>query len=86
MELRSIAVLPSYRNRGIGSRLADAVLKRAAELAGTVYLRTTSPGFFEKKGFKRLKHEKKKAIWDECAHCDKYDACQQTLMRKNFND
>lgn len=84
VELRSIAVLPSYRNRGTGSRLVDAVLTRAAELADTVYLRTTSPGFFEKKGFKRLGHVEKKSIWDECAHCDKYDACQQTLMRKKL--
>lgn len=86
VELRSIAVLPSYRNRGIGSRLADAALRRAAELKDKVYLRTTSPAFFEKKGFERLKHEEKKVIWKECAHCDKYDACRQTLMRKNFND
>ncbi len=84
VELRSIAVRPSYRNKGIGSRLVDAVLKRAAELKDTVYLRTTSPAFFEKKGFKRLEHEEKKAIWNECARCDKYDACQQTLMRKKL--
>ncbi|MFZ3384384.1 MAG: GNAT family N-acetyltransferase [Candidatus Methanoperedens sp.] len=81
VELRSIAVLPSYRNRGVGSKLVDAVLKRAADLTDTVYLRTTSPVFFEKKGFKRLQNSEKKIIWNDCAQCDKYDICRQTVMK-----
>jgi amino-acid N-acetyltransferase len=81
VELRSIAVLPNYRNKGIGSKLVDTVLTRAAELTGTIYLRTTSPVFFEKKGFRRLKDDEKKAIWKDCAGCDRFDICKQTLMR-----
>ncbi len=90
VELRSIAVLPGYRNKGIGSRLVDAILSRAAELSDTVYLRTTSPGFFEKKGFQRRPNHEKKIIWNECEQCDKYDICRQTPMKLvlkfNFND
>jgi amino-acid N-acetyltransferase len=82
VELRSIAVLPSYRNKGIGSRLVDAILTRATGIADTVYLRTTSPAFFEKKGFVRLPNEEKKLIWKECAQCDKYEICRQTLMKR----
>ncbi|MCZ7384063.1 MAG: GNAT family N-acetyltransferase [Candidatus Methanoperedens sp.] len=82
VELRSIAVLPAYRNKGIGSRLVDAILTRAADLADTVYLRTTSPAFFGKKGFVRLQNEEKKLIWKECAQCDKYEICRQTLMKR----
>jgi amino-acid N-acetyltransferase len=81
VELRSIAVLPSHRNKSIGSRLVDAILCCAAGLTGTVYLRTTSPAFFEKKGFLRLPNEEKKAVWDECAQCEKYDICLQTVMK-----
>ena len=81
VELRSIAVLPNYRNKGIGSKLVDFVLTRAAELTGTIYLRTTSPVFFEKKGFRRLKDDEKKAIWSDCAECGRFDICKQTLMR-----
>jgi len=81
VELRSIAVLPSHRNKGIGSRLADAILSRAAGLTDMVYLRTTSPAFFEKKGFRKLPDEEKKAVWDECAQCEKYDICLQTVMK-----
>lgn len=81
VELRSIAVLPNYRNKGIGSKLVDSILTRAAELTGTIYLRTTSPVFFEKKEFRRLKDEEKKAIWKDCAGCDRFDICKQALMR-----
>jgi amino-acid N-acetyltransferase len=81
IELRSIAVLPSYRNRGIGSALVDILLKHAAELTETVYLRTTSPGFFEKKGAHRLENDDKAIIWKECAECDKFEICKQVLMK-----
>lgn len=81
VELRSIAVLPSYRNMGTGSALVDVLLKRASELTETVYLRTTSPVFFEKKGAYRLENDEKKVIWSECDVCDKFNICQQTLMK-----
>ncbi len=83
VELRSIAVLPAYRNRGIGSRLMDWIL----EQADTIYLRTTSPMFFEKKGFHRLQNAVKKVTWEECAECDRFDKCAQTMMeiRKRLN-
>ncbi len=83
VELRSIAVHPGLRNKGIGSRLVDAIASRAAELSESVYLRTTSPGFFEKKGFQRLPDEEKKVIWNECMQCDKFDICRQTLMKRD---
>ena len=81
VELRSIAILPSYRNRGTGSAMVDVILKRAAEITDKVYLRTTSPGFFEKKGAYRIKNDEKKLIWKECDECDKFDICKQVLMR-----
>jgi amino-acid N-acetyltransferase len=84
VELRSIAILPSYRKRGVGSKLVDAILKRAQDLTDTVYLRTTSPVFFEKKGFERLQNREKKIIWKDCVQCDKYDICRQTVMQKSF--
>ena len=81
VELRSIAILPSYRNKGVGSKLVDAILKRAEDLTDTVYLRTTSPVFFEKKGFTKLQNSEKKTIWKDCTQCDKYDICRQTVMK-----
>lgn len=81
VELRSIAILPSYRNKGVGSKLVDVILKHAQDLTDIVYLRTTSPVFFEKKGFTKLQNSDKKIIWKDCAQCDKYDICRQTAMQ-----
>ncbi len=92
VELRSMAVLPNYRNKGIGSLLVDAIMNRAAKIADEVYLRTTSPVFFEKKGAVRIKNDDKKQIWLECKECDKFIICKQIPMkfkilsdRFNFN-
>lgn len=81
IELRSIAVSPCHRNKGIGSRLVDAILEYATTMTDKVYLRTTSPVFFEKKGAHMLENEVKKIIWKECDECDKFDICKQVLMR-----
>jgi len=81
VELRSIAILPSYRNKGIGRELVSVVLNRTAEFTDKVYLRTTSPVFFEKKGAHRLENDEKKVIWNECDVCDKFDICKQELMK-----
>lgn len=81
VELRSIAILPAYRNKGIGSKLVEAILERAKELTDVIYLRTTSPVFFEKKGFVRLENNEKKFLWKDCSECDKFDICRQTLMK-----
>ncbi len=84
VELRSIAVLPNYRNMGIGSKLLDAILNRAVDFTDTVYIRTTSPGFFDKKGFRKLQNDEKKVIWKECSECDKFEICRQTVMKINL--
>ncbi len=81
VELRSIAVLPSYRNKGVGSKLVDAILKRAQDLTKLVYLRTSSPLFFEKKGFKILQNNEKKVVWKDCLQCEKYDICRKTIIK-----
>lgn len=86
VELRSIAILPSYRNKGIGSKLVDAILNNAEKLTDIVYLRTTSPAFFEKKGFKILPDKEKKILWKDCAQCDKYNICRQKVMKIGIQD
>ena len=86
VELRSIAILPSYRNKGIGSELVNVVLNRAAEITDKVYLRTTSPVFFEKKGAHRIGNDEKKVVWKECDACEKFDICKQVLMKFDLQE
>jgi len=84
VELGAIAVLPAQRNKGTGSKLVEAILERAAELADTLYLRTTNPAFFYKKGFTLIQDTEKKNIWKDCMTCNKSGRCRQTLMKINL--
>ncbi len=81
MELRSIAVLPGYRNKGIGSQLIDAILDCASRVTDSIHLRTTSPVFFEKKGFQRINNDTKRTLWKDCSVCDKFEVCRQVVMK-----
>ena len=85
VELGALAVLPAHRNKGIGSKLVEAILKRAMELTDTLYLRTTNPAFFDKKGFAVIQDSEKKNVWNDCMTCDKFDRCRQAVMKINLS-
>ena len=54
--LRSAAVLPSFRDRGIGALLVEAVIReaRSRSLSELVLLTTTAEKFFGRMGFGRI--------------------------------
>ncbi len=80
MELRSIAVLPGWKNKGIGRRLFETLMQRAKGMTDWIYVRTTARGFFEKMGFEALDDSQKPVLWQDCAECDKLDVCMQVPM------
>jgi amino-acid N-acetyltransferase len=80
VELRSIAVLPGWKNKGIGRRLFETLMQRAKGMTDRIYVRTTSSGFFGKMGFKALDDSQKPVLWQDCAECDKLDVCMQVPM------
>jgi len=81
-ELKRIAVHPNYKNKGIGTQLVTRTLERVTD---DVYLRTTTPVFFEKMSFRKLPDSAKKELWDDCAICDKFERCTQTAMVHHRN-
>ncbi len=80
IELRSIAVLPAWKNKGIGRRLFETLMQRAKGMTDRIYVRTTARGFFGKMGFEVLDDSQKPVLWQECAECDKMDVCMQVPM------
>jgi len=80
VELRSIAVLPGWKNKGIGRRLFETLKQRAKSMADRIYVRTTARSFFEKIDFKVLDDSQKPVLWQDCADCDKLDVCKQVPM------
>lgn len=80
VELRSIAVLPTWKNNGIGRMLFQTLMQRAKGMTDRIYVRTTARGFFEKMGFVAMDDSQKPVLWQDCADCDKLDVCKQVLM------
>ena len=81
-EVRSLAVLPRYKAKGIGSALVQACLDEAKALGiPKVFTLTYVPRFFKKQGFKVI--DKKKLphkIWADCIHCPHFPDCDETAL------
>jgi|GEM_PF-813608 len=80
IELRSIAVLPAWKNKGIGRRMFETLMQRAEGMTDRIYVKTTARGFFGKMDFEALDNSQKPVLWQECAECDKLDVCMQVPM------
>ncbi len=81
-EVKSLAVLPDYQGRGIGSCLTRACLKEAEALqVRQVFTLTDKEGFFEKIGFKKAdKNVLPQKVWGECVKCFKFPDCNEVAM------
>ncbi|MCK4937882.1 MAG: GNAT family N-acetyltransferase [Methanosarcinales archaeon] len=80
IELRSIALMPACKNKGLGHRLFKTLEQRAKGMTDRIYVRTTARGFFDKMGFRALDNSQKRVLWQDCADCDKFDVCMQVPM------
>ncbi|MGB3908653.1 MAG: GNAT family N-acetyltransferase [Methanomethylovorans sp.] len=80
-ELHTIAVHPNYRGRGIGALLVRWLGLTLFKGHEHIYVRTTAPGFFKKRGFVALQNNMKKELWTDCAVCDRFNNCKQAVMR-----
>jgi argininosuccinate lyase / amino-acid N-acetyltransferase len=81
-EIRSLAVVPHTRGRGLGTRLVRAALDRAERRSiGRVFALTSSPDFFIRQGFELSSryalHEK---IDRDCIHCAKAHTCRLSAV------
>ncbi|WP_457642410.1 N-acetyltransferase [Persephonella sp.] len=78
-EIKSLAILPEYQNKGIGKKLVATCIEDAKQLGiKKVFALTYVPGFFEKLGFKIVdKSEFPQKVWTECIHCVKFNECKE---------
>ena len=85
-ELKSVAVIKSRQNRGIGKELILTCLNEARQLgARKVFVLTYKPDYFKKFGFKRVKSSNlPHKIWAECINCCKFPNCQEIALLKNL--
>ena len=81
-EIRSLSVIESSQNRGIGSKLVEKCLKEAVELGlSRVFALTLRKNFFADLGFKEIdKTLLPHKIWADCIKCPKFPNCDEIAM------
>ena len=81
-EIRSLAVEPARREKGIGSELVRQAIADARGLGlRRVFALTYEADFFEKFGFCVVDKESLPAkVWRDCIHCPRADACEELAV------
>ncbi len=81
-EVHTVVVHPNYRGKGYGRMLVSYLLCTCSRDIKNIYVRTTSPAFFEKLGFRPLPEGMAPQLWEDCRDCLEKDNCRQHLMFK----
>ena len=83
-EIRSIAVDPNAKNRGIGRTVVQALEKEANDCElETLFAFTYVPGFFSKLGYMEVdRSELPLKVWNDCMRCPKRLCCDELAMIK----
>ena len=83
-EIRSLAVDPKIRRRGVGRSLVEHCLAEARGLQiPKVFALTYQAEFFRRIGFERVdKAELPHKVWRDCLKCTKFPNCDETAVLK----
>jgi amino-acid N-acetyltransferase len=85
-EIRSLAVDPKIRRRGVGRSLVEHCLEEARGLQiPKVFALTYQAEFFRRIGFERVdKGELPHKVWRDCLKCTKFPNCDETAVLKTL--
>jgi amino-acid N-acetyltransferase len=85
-EIRSLAVDPKVRRRGVGRSLVEHCLEEARSLQiPKVFALTYQAEFFRRIGFERVdKAELPHKVWRDCLKCTKFPHCDETAVLKKL--
>jgi amino-acid N-acetyltransferase len=85
-EVRSLAVDPRLKTRGIGRMLVEALEVQAREnQLHSMFAFTYVAGFFRKLGFEEIdRGELPLKAWKDCLRCPKFQACDEIAMLKRL--
>jgi amino-acid N-acetyltransferase len=85
-EVRSLAVLPEIKQRGIGRALVEALEQEARENdLEAIFAFTYAPQFFGKLGFSEIERgELPLKAWKDCLRCPKFQHCDEIAVLKRL--
>jgi amino-acid N-acetyltransferase len=83
-EVRSLAVDPRLKTRGVGRRIVEALEKEAVEnQLHAIFAFTYVPDFFRKVGFQEVERGALPLkVWKDCLRCPKFQCCDEIAMVK----
>jgi amino-acid N-acetyltransferase len=81
-EIRSLAISPDYKGKGIGKQLVFHLIQEAESLGiARVFALTYQVAFFEKCGFQLIQKESlPQKVWKDCMNCKKFPTCDEIAM------
>jgi len=87
-EIKSLAVAPGQKGRGLGRALVEAAVEQARQLGvPRVFALTLEPRFFERIGFSVVaKEDLPMKVWSDCARCPKQQECDEIAVAKALTD
>jgi amino-acid N-acetyltransferase len=85
-EVRSLAVDPAVKTKGIGRALVETLEEEArAQELHSIFAFTYVPGFFGKLGFEEVdRGELPLKAWKDCLRCPKFQACDEIAVLKRL--
>jgi amino-acid N-acetyltransferase len=85
-EVRSLAVDPAVKTKGIGRALVEALEEEGREQElHSMFAFTYVPGFFGKLGFEEVdRGELPLKAWKDCLRCPKFQACDEIAVLKRL--
>jgi amino-acid N-acetyltransferase len=83
-EVRSLAVDPKAKSRGIGRAIVEALEGEAVEYRlHSIFAFTYVTGFFERLGFEEVERGALPLkAWKDCLRCPKFQSCDETAVIK----
>ncbi len=78
-EIRSVAVHPLIKQKGIGTLLINHIKEEARKFGiKTLFTFTIYPEFFRKQGFREVPRQNlPPVVWAECSNCPKFYKCDE---------
>jgi amino-acid N-acetyltransferase len=86
-EVRSLAVLPEIKQKGIGRAIVEALEEEARQNdLEAIFAFTYEPGFFARLGFLEVERgELPLKVWKDCLRCPKFQSCDEIAVLKRLN-